>query len=51
MEDEIAGHEASMKEMRNAYNILVPTSDGKRQLKWPRRRWNNNIRMGLREIG
>jgi hypothetical protein len=31
-------------------NILVETSDGKRPLGRPRRRWEGNIRMVLREI-
>jgi hypothetical protein len=36
--------------MRNAYIILVGKSDGKRQLRRPRSRWEYN-RMDLREIG
>jgi hypothetical protein len=36
-----------MGEKRNAYRILV----GKRPLGRPRRRWVNNIKMDLREIG
>jgi hypothetical protein len=32
---------------RNAYRILVGKSDGKRQLRRPRRRWVNNIKMIL----
>jgi hypothetical protein len=39
------------EEMRNVYNILVAISDGKRQLGRPERRWEDNIRTGLREIG
>jgi hypothetical protein len=38
-------------EKRNAYSILVRKSEGKRPLGRPRRRWENNIRMDLREIG
>jgi hypothetical protein len=38
-------------ELRNAYNILVGRPRGKRPLGRPRRRWEDNIRMGLREIG
>jgi hypothetical protein len=34
---------------RNAY-ILVGKSEGKRPLGRPRRRWENNIKMHLREI-
>jgi hypothetical protein len=40
-----------MEEMRNAYNILVETPDGKRPLGRRRRRWEDNIRMDLREMG
>jgi hypothetical protein len=40
-----------MEDMRNAYNIFVSKSEGKRPLGRPRRRWEDNIRMGLREIG
>jgi hypothetical protein len=38
-------------EKRNAYRILVGKPDGKRPLGRPRRRWVNNIKMYLREIG
>jgi hypothetical protein len=38
-------------EKRNAYRILVGKLEGKRQLGRPRRRWVNNIKMDLREIG
>jgi hypothetical protein len=37
--------------MRNAYRILVGKPEGKRPLGRPRRRWEDNIRMDLREIG
>jgi hypothetical protein len=36
---------------RNAYRILVGKPEGKRPLGRPRRRWEDNIRMDLREIG
>jgi hypothetical protein len=38
-------------EKRNAYRILVGMPEGKRPLGKPRRRWMNNIKMDLREIG
>jgi hypothetical protein len=45
-----AGHVARMGEMRIPYNILVGKPEGKRLLGRPRRRWEGNIRMDLREI-
>jgi hypothetical protein len=45
-----AGHVALM-EKRNAYRIFVRNPEGKRPLGRPRRRWVNNIKMYLREIG
>jgi hypothetical protein len=38
-------------EKRNAYRILVGKPEGKRPLGRPRRRWEDNIRINLREIG
>jgi hypothetical protein len=46
-----AGNVARMGEKRNAYRILVVKPVGKRPLGRPRRRWVNNIKMDLREIG
>jgi hypothetical protein len=45
------GHVARMGEKRNAYRILVGKPEGKRPLGRTRRRWEDNIRMDLREIG
>jgi hypothetical protein len=36
---------------RNAYRILVGKPEGKRPLGRPRRGWEDNIKMDLREIG
>jgi hypothetical protein len=36
---------------RTAYRILVGEPEGKRPLGRPRRRWVDNIKMDLREIG
>jgi hypothetical protein len=46
-----AGLVARMGEVRGAYNILVGRSEGRRPLGRPRRRWEDNIKMDLREIG
>jgi hypothetical protein len=46
-----AGHVARMEEVRGAYNILVGTPEGRRPLGRRRRRWEDNIKMNLREIG
>jgi hypothetical protein len=40
-----------MGETRNAYKILVGNPEGKRPLRRPRRRWVDNIKMDLGEIG
>jgi hypothetical protein len=45
-----AGNVARMGEVRGAYNILVGRPEGRRPLGRPRRRWVDNIKMGLREI-
>jgi hypothetical protein len=37
--------------VRGAYNILVGRPEGRRPLGRPRRRWEDNIMMDLREIG
>jgi hypothetical protein len=46
-----AGHVARMGEKRNAHRLLVGTPEGKRPLGRRRRRWVDNIRMDLGEIG
>ncbi|KAJ4426547.1 hypothetical protein ANN_27361 [Periplaneta americana] len=45
-----AGHVARMGESRNAYRVLVGRPEGKRPLGRPRRRWEDNIKMDLREV-
>jgi hypothetical protein len=40
-----------MGEKRNAYRLLVGKPEGKRPLGRPRRRWVDNIKMDLLEIG
>ena len=46
-----AGHVARMEEGRSAFNILTGKPTGKRPFGRPRRRWEDNIRMELKEIG
>jgi hypothetical protein len=40
-----------MGEERKVYKVLVGNPEGKRPLRRPRRRWEDGIRMDLREIG
>jgi hypothetical protein len=40
-----------MGEERKVYKVLVGMPEGKRPLGRPRRRWENGIRMDLRETG
>jgi hypothetical protein len=40
-----------MEEGRGVYRVFVGRSEGKRPLGRPRRRWEDNIKMDLREIG
>jgi hypothetical protein len=46
-----AGHVARMGEERKVYKVLVGKPKGKRPLGRPRRRWEDGVRMDLREIG
>ena len=46
-----AGHVARMGEGRGVYRVLVGKPEGKRLLGRPRRRWEDNIKMDLREVG
>jgi hypothetical protein len=46
-----AGHVARVWEKRNAYRLLVGKPVGTRPLGRPRRRWVDNIRMDLGEVG
>jgi hypothetical protein len=40
-----------MGEKRNVYRLLVGKPEGKESIERPRRRWVNNIKMDLLEIG
>ena len=46
-----AGYVARMEESRSAFKILAGKPTGKRPLGRHRRRWEDNIRMDLKEIG
>jgi hypothetical protein len=46
-----AGHVARMGERRGAYRALVGNPEGRRPLGRPRRRWEDNIKMDLQEVG
>ena len=46
-----AGHVARIGERGGAYRDLVGKPEGRRRLGKPRRRWEDNIKMDLREVG
>ena len=46
-----AGHVARMEGGRSVFKILTSTPTGKRPLERLRHRWEDNIRMGLKEMG
>jgi hypothetical protein len=46
-----AGHGAPMGEGGGVYRVLVGRPGGKRPLGRPRRRWEDNVKLDLREIG
>jgi len=45
------GHVVRMGERTGVYRILVGTTEGKRPLGRPRRRWEDNIKMAIQEMG
>jgi hypothetical protein len=47
----IAGNVARMGEGRGVHRFLVGKREGKRTLGRPRRRWEDNIKMDLQEVG
>jgi len=47
----LEGHVARMGERRDVYRVLVGKPEGKRPLGRPRRRWEDNIKMDLQEVG
>jgi hypothetical protein len=46
-----AGHVARTGKERGVHRVLVGKSEGKRPLGRPRRRWEDNIKMDLQEVG
>jgi hypothetical protein len=50
-EDRWVGHVVRREEKRNAYRLLVGKPERKRPLRRPRRRWVDNIKRDLREVG
>ena len=46
-----AGHVVCMGEERGVYRVLVGKPDGRRPLGRTRRRWADNIRMDLQDVG
>jgi hypothetical protein len=45
------GHVARMREDRGVHRVLVGKHEGKSPLERPRRRWEDNIKMDLQEVG
>jgi hypothetical protein len=46
-----AGHVARMGERRGADRLLVGRPEGRRPLRRPMRRWEDNIKMDLKDVG
>jgi hypothetical protein len=46
-----AEHAARMEETRGLYRVLVGRPEGKNPLGRPRRRWEDNIKLDLQEVG
>jgi hypothetical protein len=46
-----AGHVARIGEERGVHRVVVGKPDGKRLLRRPKRRWENNIKIDLHEVG
>ena len=47
----MVGHVAHLGDRKGAYRILVGKPEGRRPLGRPRPRWEDNIRVDLREVG
>ena len=46
-----AGHVARMGDRRSVFRVLVRKPEGKRPLGRPRRRWEDNIKIDLQDVG
>ena len=46
-----AGHVARMEEGKGVHKVLVGKPEGKRPLGRPKRRWEDNIKMDLEDVG
>jgi hypothetical protein len=49
--NEMGGACSAVGEERGVYRVLVRKPEGKRPLGSPRRRWEDNIRINLQEVG
>jgi hypothetical protein len=47
----LTGHVARVVERRGAYRVLVGKPDGRRQFESSRHRWEDNVKIDLRELG
>jgi hypothetical protein len=47
----LAGHVGCTGERRGVYRVLVSKPEGKGPLRRPMRRWEDNIKMDLQEVG
>ena len=47
----LTGHVAHMGERGGVYRVLVGKAEGRRPLGKPKRRWEDNIKMDLQEVG
>ena len=45
------GHAGCMEEGRDVHKVFVGKPEGKRPLGRPRRRWEDNIKIDLQEVG
>jgi hypothetical protein len=45
------GHVARIGERKSLYRVLVGKPKGKTPLGRPRRRWEDNVKMGIQEVG